>query len=88
MMDGSATVAAGDQVEEGQAIGRVGNSGNSSEPHLHFHLADRWDGLDPVGSAYTSQGVPAVFWDARVRRGGRSYRLNGASVLDQDLVEP
>jgi hypothetical protein len=38
MKQGSATVKAGDRVKEGQVIGRLGNSGNTSEPHLHFHL--------------------------------------------------
>jgi hypothetical protein len=34
----SPTVKAGDKVTRGQVIGRLGNSGNSSEPHLHFQL--------------------------------------------------
>lgn len=33
-----ATVEVGDSVTRGQVIGRVGNSGNTSEAHLHFHL--------------------------------------------------
>ncbi|SHL14193.1 M23 family metallopeptidase [Alicyclobacillus tolerans] len=28
----------GDNVKKGQVIGRIGNSGFSSEPHLHFHI--------------------------------------------------
>lgn len=28
----------GDRVERGQKIGRCGNSGHSTEPHLHFHV--------------------------------------------------
>jgi murein DD-endopeptidase MepM/ murein hydrolase activator NlpD len=28
----------GQQVNPGQLLGLCGNSGNSSEPHLHFHL--------------------------------------------------
>ncbi len=35
---GSITVAAGDRVKKGQVIGQCGNSGNSSEPHIHYHL--------------------------------------------------
>ncbi len=35
---GGATVKVGDKVTRGQVIGRVGNSGNTTEPHLHFHL--------------------------------------------------
>ena len=34
----SLTVAEGDDVEVGQRIAKVGNSGNSGEPHLHVHV--------------------------------------------------
>lgn len=37
MQAGSVQVAAGDVVEVGELLGRVGNSGNTSEPHLHIH---------------------------------------------------
>jgi hypothetical protein len=36
---GSLKVHAGDHVKRGQLLASVGNSGNSSEPHLHWHLA-------------------------------------------------
>ena len=35
---GSIKVKVGDTVKKGQIIGLCGNSGNSSEPHLHYHL--------------------------------------------------
>src|SRR6185436_7991117 len=35
---GTVTVKAGEQVKRGQLLGKCGNSGNSSEPHLHYHL--------------------------------------------------
>jgi hypothetical protein len=38
MMQGSVTVRAGDHVEQGQVIGRLGNSGDSTNPHLHVHM--------------------------------------------------
>lgn len=38
---GSVRVRRGDRVRAGDLLGRVGNSGNSSEPHLHFHVQDR-----------------------------------------------
>ncbi|MBX9877028.1 MAG: M23 family metallopeptidase [Candidatus Obscuribacterales bacterium] len=38
---GTIAVKEGDKVTRGQVIGHVGNVGNSSEPHLHFHVTDK-----------------------------------------------
>lgn len=38
---GSITVRTGDRVEAGQPLAACGNSGNSTEPHVHFQLMDR-----------------------------------------------
>lgn len=40
LRQGSVAVKAGQRVVAGQELGRCGNSGNTSEPHLHFHLQD------------------------------------------------
>lgn len=37
MQKDSVQVARGDRVRTGELLGRVGNSGNTSEPHLHMH---------------------------------------------------
>ncbi len=34
----SISVEEGDRVKRGEVIGRLGSTGNSSEPHLHFHV--------------------------------------------------
>lgn len=51
---GSFKVKAGDVVTEGQPIAQLGNSGNSSEPHLHFQLVDQPD-------AWRCNGLPFIF---------------------------
>ncbi|QFG21501.1 M23 family metallopeptidase [Actinomadura sp. WMMB 499] len=58
---GTVRVRRGDRVTAGQVLGDCGNSGNSSEPHLHFHLMDRRrpamaSGL-PFTFAYESGGA-------------------------------
>ncbi|HMC30371.1 MAG TPA: M23 family metallopeptidase, partial [Candidatus Angelobacter sp.] len=51
LQPGSLKVKLGDHVKRGQVLGLVGNSGNSTEPHLHFHLSN---GSSPLGS----EGIP------------------------------
>ncbi|WP_235338442.1 M23 family metallopeptidase [Paenibacillus wulumuqiensis] len=39
LQKGSVTVKPGDSVQSGDPIGKVGNSGNSSEAHMHFQVS-------------------------------------------------
>ncbi|WP_439567942.1 M23 family metallopeptidase [Sphingopyxis sp.] len=45
-------IKAGMRVRRGQVIGRVGSSGHVTQPHLHFHIADRTAPLDGEGLPY------------------------------------
>ncbi|MEV6474541.1 M23 family metallopeptidase [Streptomyces sp. NPDC051657] len=54
---GSLRVKAGETVRAGQLLGRVGNSGNTTEPHLHFHLMDSPDLDSARGVPFTWRGV-------------------------------
>ena len=50
LKQGSVAVRVGDTVACGQEVGRIGSSGNSSVPHLHFEVMGRNDrSLDPYG---------------------------------------
>ncbi|MCH2488645.1 MAG: peptidoglycan DD-metalloendopeptidase family protein [Flavobacteriales bacterium] len=51
---GTLNVKEGDRVKQGQYLGNCGNSGNSSEPHLHLHVQDGPD-------IYTATGVRCYF---------------------------
>lgn len=54
---GSLTVRPGDRVRTGQVLARCGNSGNSSEPHLHFQLMDSPNPNGAHGMAFSWHGV-------------------------------
>jgi Peptidase family M23 len=53
MEKGSIRVAPGDRVKRGHVLGKLGNTGNTTGPHLHFHLMD---GRSMLGSS----GLPYV----------------------------
>ncbi len=57
MRQGSVAVAAGDKVKTGDPLGRVGNSGNTTEPHLHIH-AERGEFQ---GEKSANPGAPITF---------------------------
>jgi len=48
----SLAVHVGDRVRQGQRIGRLGNTGNSDAPHLHFQIASNASPLDSNGLPY------------------------------------
>jgi peptidase M23-like protein len=67
---GTLRVKEGDRVTRGQVLGLVGNSGNSTEPHLHFHMADGnapWFAAEGVPYAIDSYeaGTAAGRWELR-----------------------
>ena len=68
---GSVSVREGERVQQGQMIGELGNSGNSTGPHLHFHVMDSPSGV-------VADGVPYVFAD---------FELTGTVPPLAELIE-
>jgi hypothetical protein len=66
LQTGSVHVKLGDHVRRGQVLGLVGNSGNATEPHLHFHLCD-------ANSVLSCEGLPYAF---------PSFEVQGRGKLD------
>lgn len=51
---GCILVNVGDKVKSGEVIAKVGFTGDASEPHLHFHIADK-------NSVLGAEGLPFLF---------------------------
>jgi hypothetical protein len=64
---GSVQVRVGERVAEGDVLGNVGHTGNSTSPHLHFQLMDSADLMD-------AQGVACAFAAYDVRADDGSWR--------------
>jgi hypothetical protein len=63
---GSTRVAAGDEVTAGQPVADCGNSGNSTQPHVHVQVMDSAD-------LSVARGVPVTFrrfreWPSRAKQ--------------------
>lgn len=74
---GSIAVRIGDTVRGGEQIGQCGNSGNSSEPHVHAQLMDR-------PSLLLAQGMPMVF--TGITLGDAPERHDGLPRNDEHMT--
>ncbi|MDQ3205788.1 MAG: M23 family metallopeptidase, partial [Pseudomonadota bacterium] len=74
---GSLLVGEGDRVKRGQALGRIGNSGDSREPHLHFQVTN-------APGVLASEGLPYVIdrYRARSADGRWEERRNELPLAD------
>jgi hypothetical protein len=79
MEAGSVTVQLGQQVKAGDAIGRIGFSGDALFPHLHYTVTST--------DHYPSQGVPSYFKSFVRVLGTRRVHFETAQIDTGDIVE-
>jgi murein DD-endopeptidase MepM/ murein hydrolase activator NlpD len=81
LVPGSIKVKPGARVRRGQVLAACGNSGNSSEPHLHVQLQD--------GPRFEkSWGLEMMFGEATVTRDGATAPRTDYVFLKGDRVAP
>jgi hypothetical protein len=82
MLAGSIPVKVGDRVKAGQLVGRVGNSGFASIPHIHLNLmtGPKW---------LQAKGLPAVFSDfEHIVTGGAPQKIALGNPITGWFIRP
>lgn len=84
-------VKIGDKVKAGQKLGECGNSGNSSEPHIHYHLQN-----SDIHSAFSktrkpklkavAKGIKTYFTNVRVLKNKKYSNKSNYSPRRGDMV--
>jgi murein DD-endopeptidase MepM/ murein hydrolase activator NlpD/small nuclear ribonucleoprotein (snRNP)-like protein len=69
LQPGSLRVKVGDKVTHGQVLGLLGNTGNSSEPHLHFQICT-------ANSELGSEGLPYAFASFEVQGKAQDNKMS------------
>jgi hypothetical protein len=77
LQKGSLTVKRGDHVKRSQVLAKLGNTGNSSAPHLHFHLMQS-------PSVLCSNGIPYAI-DTFAAAGNLSHNSAAEQELNADF---
>jgi murein DD-endopeptidase MepM/ murein hydrolase activator NlpD len=76
---GSITVSAGQVVRKGDVLGKVGHSGNSTAPHLHFQLMDSSDWR-------SAKGIPCAFEQYELSQDGQWETVYKGVPSDKDRI--
>jgi murein DD-endopeptidase MepM/ murein hydrolase activator NlpD len=77
--NGSITVAVGEKIETGRRLAKVGHSGNSTAPHLHFQLMDNPD-------PWQAAGLPCCFREYEVFEDGAWRRARNEIPKSTDRI--
>lgn len=79
LQNGSIQVSVGQNVKKGELIGRVGHSGNSYAPHLHFQLMDSED-------IKTANGLPCAFEQYEIYQENEWKTILNGIPTDKDKI--
>ena len=79
LQKGSIRVSIGQSVKKGDVIGKVGHSGNSFSPHLHFQLMDSSDIL-------SARGLPCAFEQYELFKDGEWRKVYNGIPTDKDQI--
>src|SRR5262245_9231194 len=77
---GSTRVKVGDRVQTGQVIGLCGDSGNSTRPHLHYHLQDS-------SVIQDGKGIKVYFQTFEASGGGKGVLVERYSPIKGEVVD-
>ncbi len=79
LQKGSVAVSVGQTAKKGDILGKVGHSGNSLAPHLHFQLMDSSDLL-------WAKGIPSAFERYELFQDGEWKTVYGSVPTDKDRI--
>lgn len=79
LQKGSIKVSVGQSVKKGDILSKVGHSGNSFSPHLHFQLMDSGDIL-------SARGLPCAFEQYEVFKDGEWRKVYNGIPADKDRI--
>jgi hypothetical protein len=94
LREGSIEVRVGDRVTEGQQIALVGNSGNTTEPHIHIQAQTLPTGVGDIRAIDVAETLrnlhtyQLLFRDATLIRGGVETQPSAVDPRRGDIVRP
>jgi len=80
LQTGSIQVSVGQSIKKGEVIGRVGHSGNSFAPHLHFQLMDS-------SNIATANGLPCAFEEYELFQNGTWEKVINGIPTNKDRIK-
>jgi Peptidase family M23 len=94
LIPGSVRVKPGDHIIKGQVLGKLGNSGNSSEPHLHFQISTGTLPLSGEGIPFEIDSFRRVEYQLEMKHDkpvkfsvGTSQEVHDQTFMNEDLAD-